>query len=174
MFYFAFSILSLSSLLSLFSSDLCCRHISLNQETLRPWPPIMLGSQFDLGLCVSLIYKLYWPSCVCSPRFSQSKADFSIFLLSWFLVLFSFSISLWMTWNMSFGRYVFLSIEMYCYRQDENIEIPLNHLLLTVRYGNISLLIWVYNKALINRNLGPYEKYLFWRSRRMDLTACGP
>ena len=62
---------------------------------------------------------------------------------------------------MSFGRYVFLSIEMYCFRQDENIEIPLNHVLLTVRYRNVSLFIWVYNKALINRDLGPYGKYLF-------------
>ena len=79
-----------------------------------------------------------------------------------------------MTWNWSFGRYVFLSMKVYCYRPDENIEIPLNHLLLTVCYWNIGLFIWVYNKALINRDLGPYEKYLFWRSRRMDLTAFGP
>ena len=56
---------------------------------------------------------------------------------------------------MSSGPYVFLSIEVYCYRPDENIEIPLNHLLLTVRYYNISLFIWEYNKALINRALGP-------------------
>ena len=35
---------------------------------------------------------------------------------------------------MSFGRYVFLSIDVHCYQQDENIEIPLDHLLLTVCY----------------------------------------
>ena len=35
---------------------------------------------------------------------------------------------------MSFGRYVFLSMKVYCYQPDENIEIPQNHLLLTVRY----------------------------------------
>ena len=75
---------------------------------------------------------------------------------------------------MSFGRYVFLSVKVYCYQPDENIEIHLNHLLLTVRYRNISLFIWVYNKALIYRDLGPYGKYLFSRSRRMDLTAFGP
>ena len=64
---------------------------------------------------------------------------------------------------MSLGRYVFLSVKicMYCYWPDEDIKIPLNHLLLTVRYGNINLFIWVYNKALINQDLGPYGKYLF-------------
>ena len=35
---------------------------------------------------------------------------------------------------MSFGRYVFLSMKVYGYRSDENVEIPLNHLLVTVRY----------------------------------------
>ena len=62
---------------------------------------------------------------------------------------------------MSFARYVFLSMKVYGYRPDENVEIPLNHLLLTVLYRNISLFVWVYNKALINRDLGPYGKYLF-------------
>ena len=62
---------------------------------------------------------------------------------------------------MSFGRCVFLFIKVYGYRPDENVEIPLNHLLLAVRYWNISLFVWVYNKALINRDLGPYGKYLF-------------
>ena len=33
-----------------------------------------------------------------------------------------------------FKAIMYFCIEMYCYRQDENIEIPLNHLLLTVRY----------------------------------------
>ena len=35
---------------------------------------------------------------------------------------------------MSFRRYVFLSMNVYGYQPDENVEIPLNHLLLTVRY----------------------------------------
>ena len=34
--------------------------------------------------------------------------------------------------------------------------------------------MYVYNKALINRDFGPYGKYLFWHSRRMGLTAFGP
>ena len=97
MFDFTFSILSL---LSLFSSDLFYRSISSNQETLRPWLPTMLekvakskllhviyifssGSfdtwQFDLGLCVSLIHQLHWPSFVCSPHFSQNKDWFQYF-----------------------------------------------------------------------------------------------
>ena len=42
---------------------------------------------------------------------------------------------------MSYGPYVFLSIDVYCYRQDENIEIPLNHLLLTVCY---EILVYLY------------------------------
>ena len=113
-------------------------------------------------LCVIYIFRKLWYLAVYVAHvFYSVRTDFSIFLLSWFLVLFSFSISLWMTWNMSFGGYVFLSIEMYCYRKDENIEISLNHLLLTVRNWNISLFIWIYNKALINRDLGPYGKNLF-------------
>ena len=37
--------------------------------------------QFDLGLGlgVSLVYKLCWASCVCSPRFSQSKDLFQYY-----------------------------------------------------------------------------------------------
>ena len=33
---------------------------------------------------------------------------------------------------MSFGGYVFLSMKLYCYRPDENFEIPLNRLLLEI------------------------------------------
>ena len=90
MFDFTFSILSLLSLSSLFSSDLCCRNISFNQETpdrLPCWRRLEKADfcmsfkssrsldtwQFDLGLGLSLIYKLYWAFGVCSPRFSQSK-----------------------------------------------------------------------------------------------------
>ena len=32
-----------------------------------------------------------------------------------------------------YTSYVFLSMKVYGYRPDENVEIPLNHLLLTVR-----------------------------------------
>ena len=50
---------------------------------------------------------------------------------------------------MSFGSYVFLSIEVYCYRQDENIEIPLNHIYCLQYVIEISVYLYGYAIKLL-------------------------
>ena len=82
--------------------------------------------QFDLGLFVSLIYKLYRPSYVCGPRFSQSKdwsQYFSIIVISCivFIQYFSLNDLKYVIWP--------LLMKVYCY---EGVLLPAiwNHLLL--------------------------------------------
>ena len=136
---------------------------------------LVLGScQFDLGLCVSFTYKLYWPSCVCSPRFSQSKdwfQYFSIIVISCivFIQYFSFNDLKHVLWPLCiFIYWDVLLPARWTYQDSPELFIAYSTLL------KYLFILWVYNKALINRDIGPYGKYLFWRSRRMDLTAFGP
>ena len=64
---------------------------------------------------------------------------------------------------MSSGPYVFLSVEVYCYRQDENIEVLLNHLLLTVCY--IEILVYTIKLTAF----GPYALNV-----RTNISSYGP
>ena len=61
---------------------------------------------------------------------------------------------------MNLPSYIFLSIEAYVTKKGENIEIPVNPLLLRVSNYNISSFVWVYIKLLF-KDFGLYGKYLF-------------